>query len=354
VNRTVKLVALTAALGAAAATVLAADAAGPSIDVTGFVDAYYTYNFNKPTDGLNGLHVYNPNHNSLSLSDIELAFEKKPTADSKVGFRTDLNFGPAAELTNQFDPSKNTFPSLGLLQQGYVSWLASPKVQLDFGKFVTPIGYEVMESKDDWNYTRSVQFGWAIPLNHAGLRATLTPSDKFTLAAYLVNGWNNVVDNNSDKSFIAQAILKPSGKFTLIGNAIVGKEVEGATRSLFDGVVTLNLSSNLALASEVDFGKEGSAKWTAFSGYLRLTSGNLGLTARGEYMDDKDGWALIGTDVTSGTVTADVKLGGGIIAKVDLRMDKADADIFTDDKGGKKDTQNSVTIGFVYAFGGKI
>src|SRR5688572_11252985 len=144
VNGYLKNAVLAAVLGTAVSAPALAQDAGGGIDVTGFVDAYYTYNFNKPTSGANTLHVFNPNDNSLSLSLVEVAFEKKPTADSKMGFRADLNFGPAAELTNIFDPSKDDFPSLGLLEQGYVSWLAGDKLQFDFGKFVTPIGNELV------------------------------------------------------------------------------------------------------------------------------------------------------------------------------------------------------------------
>ena len=45
-------------------------------------------------------------------------------------------------------------------------------MQCDVGKFVTPIGAEVIESQDNWNYTRSILFGYAIPFYHVGVRAT--------------------------------------------------------------------------------------------------------------------------------------------------------------------------------------
>ena len=64
-------------------------------------------------------------------------------------------------------------------------------MQFDFGKFVTPFGNEVIESKDNWNYSRSLLFSLAIPYYHQGLRATYSPNDQVTLAGYLVNGWNN-------------------------------------------------------------------------------------------------------------------------------------------------------------------
>ena len=57
------------------------------------------------------------------------------------------------------------------MQQAYVSLLTG-KLQLDAGKFVTPLGAEVIESQDDWNYSRSILFGYAIPFYHAGMRAT--------------------------------------------------------------------------------------------------------------------------------------------------------------------------------------
>jgi len=40
---------------------------------------------------------------------------------------------------------------------------------------VTPAGAEVVESKDNWNYSRGLLFAWAIPYFHFG-RAPNTPS----------------------------------------------------------------------------------------------------------------------------------------------------------------------------------
>jgi hypothetical protein len=332
----------------------AAPAAAPGIDVTGYVDGYYSYNFNKPVDKINGLHTFDTDHNSLSLSVVELAFEKKPTADSRAGFRTDLTFGPSADLTNAFEPS--SFKTLANVQQAYVSFFASPKVQFDFGKFVTPIGAEVIESKDNWNYTRSIQFGWAIPFYHSGLRATITASDKATIAGYVVNGWNSVKDNNEDKSFIGQVILKPSGKVTLIGNAMVGKEAAD-TRSLFDAVVTVTPSAKVSFMANFDYGKEGDASWKALSGYARFqVSDVVAFSPRVEWFDDTDGgWATLGTKVMSATLTGEAKLKGGLLARADLRYDWADDAIFKNDtEGTVKDNQPTLTLGFVYAFGGKI
>ena len=112
------------------------------------------------------------------------------------------------------------------IQQAYVSLLTG-KVQWDAGKFVTPMGAEVIESQDNWNYTRSILFGYAIPFYHVGVRATLPVNDKVSLGAQLVNGWNNSSEVNGDKTFHLSATVKPTASLTWIANYMVGKEAPG-------------------------------------------------------------------------------------------------------------------------------
>src|SRR5258708_550654 len=60
------------------------------IEISGFVDTYYTYNFNRPSQPCatvggvavsNCLYNFNVAHNSLSINLAEVALEKKPTSD---------------------------------------------------------------------------------------------------------------------------------------------------------------------------------------------------------------------------------------------------------------------------------
>ena len=72
-------------------------------------------------------------------------------------------------------------------------------VQVDFGKFVTSAGAEVTETHLNWNYSRSLLFANG-PYYHFGLRTTAPLSKNFTAGVQLVNGWNNVEDNNAAKT----------------------------------------------------------------------------------------------------------------------------------------------------------
>src|SRR5947209_14221978 len=189
-------------------------------EISGFVDAYYGYNFNRPAGDTAQLRNFDTKHNQFALNLVELALEKKATPDSRLGYRMDLDFGPATELVHASEPGGSE--TFNHLQQGYLSYLApvGKGLQIDVGKFVTPNGAEVIETKDNWNYSRSLLFALAIPYYHFGVRATVPFNDKVTLGGMVVNGWNNVVDNNSGKSWCVDLTLKPTSKLTLVQNVM--------------------------------------------------------------------------------------------------------------------------------------
>src|SRR5688572_4087747 len=84
-------------------------------EVTGFADVYYGWRFNRRAAQLRNFDV---RHSALSLNLVEIAFEKKPLDDSRVGFRVDLNGGPTARMVNAFEPGTSRY--LKTFQQAYV------------------------------------------------------------------------------------------------------------------------------------------------------------------------------------------------------------------------------------------
>ena len=133
--------------------------------------------------------------NQFSLNMAKLTLDH---AADPIGFHIDLAFGRTMEIIHSGELAPSVFRNL---EQAYVSWKppAGKGFQVDFGEFVTSAGAEVIETKDNWNYSRSLLFAWAIPYYHFGLRATM-PAGKFTGGFQLVNGWNNIEDNNSGKT----------------------------------------------------------------------------------------------------------------------------------------------------------
>jgi hypothetical protein len=328
--------------------------APPGIDVTGFVDVYYGYNFNKVDPQLR---TFDVQHNAFSLSLAEVAFTKAVTPESKVGFRVDLDFGKTADLVASFEPEDNGKEIYKHIQQAYGSLLTG-KVQWDVGKFVTPMGAEVIESQDNWNYTRSVLFGYAIPFYHTGVRATINASPKVTLGAQLLNGWNNGSEINGNKTVALSATLKPTGKVTWIGNYMVGKETvaSDANRNLFDTTLTLALSPKFSLMGNFDYGKESDVSWWGIAAYAKLQAQpNWALVGRYEYLDDTDGgFMTFGQKAQTFTLTSDHTIAGSLKARIEYRMDKTDAAFFLKDDGSLKDNQSTITVGLVDRVGSTI
>jgi hypothetical protein len=324
--------------------------AEPKVAVGGWVDAYYGYDVNG-TDPL--LRSFDVQHDAFSLAAAEVNLARVPGPDSRVGFRADLWFGKSADITAAFEPEEDGREIYKHVQQAYVSVLTG-KVQWDAGKFVTPIGAEVIESQDNWNYTRSILFGYAIPFYHLGVRATVPVTETLSLAGCVVNGWNNAAELDGGKTFALGATLKPTGALTWVANYMVGKEAEELdTRHLLDTTLTLTATAKLSLMGNFDWGQEGDLNWWGVAGYARLqATPSWAVAARYEYVDDTDGFMTIGTKAQSITLTSDHTIAGTLKARLEYRTDFADEDIFEDDAGQAKGSQTTFTVGVVYSFGG--
>jgi hypothetical protein len=332
-------------------------AAAPRIDVGGYVDVYYGYNFDETDPALRSFDVQ---HNAFSLSAADVSLSKTPTAASRVGFTTDVFFGRSADLTASFEPASDGKEIYKNLKQAYLSLLTG-KVQWDAGKFVTPMGAELLESQSNWNYTRSILFGYAVPLYHLGVRASWTVDPRLTVTGMVVNGWNNASETNGEKTVHASLTLKPSSSLTWIANYMVGREApepaaERALRHLFDSTLTYALTPKLSLMANVDYGAEGAVKWGGIAGYAKyVVTPAWTLVGRYEYVDDsRGGFMTIGGKAQSLTLTSDHLIAGALRARLEYRLDHVDRDFFRESDGSLVRNQPTLTVGVVYAWATRI
>jgi hypothetical protein len=332
-----------------------------SVEFSGFVDGYYEWAFNESALQLRNFDV---NHNAFSLNYAEVAVSKAVSDTSRGGFRLDFGAGDTANLVNAFEPAGTDY--LKYVQQAYVSYLmpVGSGLTLDFGKFVTPAGAELIENKDNYNYSRGLLFALAIPYYHAGARLGYTVNDKVSVTGFLVNGWNNVQDNNSDKTVGVSLSVKPTATVGIIGNYLVGKEqasdVEGAgVRNLLDVVVTVAATDKVSLLGNFDYGSDEvddeGVDWYGFAFGARFqATDKWAFSPRYEIFKDSDGFAT-GTSQTLQdiTLTGEYKAAGGLLARFEFRTDFSDEDYFVKDSGALVSTQPSLSIGLIYAFSSK-
>jgi hypothetical protein len=340
---------------------------GPTT-ISGFVDTYYGYNSNQPEGRINQYRNFDINSGQFGLNMIELVADKAPdAAASRVGYHIALGFGQAMNQVNatEIGPGGTELNFDQYLKEGYLEYLApvGKGLQINVGKFVTPAGAEVIESKDNWNYTRGLLFAWAIPYFHFGASAKYTFNSKFALTGYLVNGWNNSVDNNSGKTTGFTAAWTPNAKFSLIQNYLVGPEqnnFNGEFRHLYDVVAIYSPNAKLSLMANYDYGHDHlqgsltSVHWSGIAGYLKYALNDKWTVAtRGEYFNDHDGFET-GTaqNLSEFTFTLQRMLASKIMSRLEFRRDMSDQDTFPYRTVAFNpiDHQNTVTLGLIYAF----
>ncbi len=317
------------------------------------VDAYYGWNANHPRTGANQLHLYDVNADtpSLSLARFSLIRDAQP-----LGFHVELGTGKAYTALHTGDPAPT---ALHHLPQAYLSFKPpqAKGLQLDFGKFYTTIGAEAFESQDNWNYSRSLLFSWAIPGYHFGLRASAPVNKHLTAGVQVVNGWNNFRDNNSGKSVGMMASVT-AAKVTWTHNYLVGPEKPAAhsgRRHLYDTTVLFKPAERTNFYVNFDYGLDrkpgaGSARWVGVAGAARLAlNRRFAVSPRVSWFNDADGFTT-GTaqKLKEWTLTTEYRVRKEVLARLEYRRDWSNQPFF--DRGfgsGVSRTQNTVLVALV-------
>ena len=283
------------------------------VEFGGMAYASYNYNFNTPDEGGNDLRIFDVNHNDFTLDLVQLEVSKQ--TDSGVGFHTVLDYGKTAgliqsdwggELAHNFE-----------IQQAYATytWKIGRGLDMQFGKFATLLGGEVIESPYNPNISRSFMFGYAIPFTHTGALFSYPLTDMLSLSAGVVNGWDNVVDNNNGKTFLGSLGLEV-GNLTWTFSGVFGPEEDdrgGSKTGVFDTVLTYTPMDNIDLLVNFDYGTASdvlgmkNATWTGLSGIITLGGSllnpaweNWSLALRGEWFADNQNYRLGIDDNTPG------------------------------------------------------
>jgi hypothetical protein len=340
------------------------------VEVSGIVDGYYSFNNNK-VDMFTQGRAFDVRHNAFSLQLAKLTLQKSNSKDSPLGFRVDLGLGETVDrIISVSDSSRNDGTKHVL--QAYASYVApiGSGLTVDFGKFFTPVGAEVVETKDNFNYSRGWLFAYG-PYYHAGFRAKYAFNDKVALTGFLLNGWDNVFENNvgenSGKTVGFQLGLTPTKKFALTQTYLAGPEAPLANvpdisarnnwRHIADTVATVYVTDKFTLLGNFVYGSDGDndgnrGHWTGFAGYFKYAFNNrFAFSPRFEVFNDKDGLRTgVAQTVKDITLTQEMKLMNNFITRFEYRRDFSNQKFFTNQAGVAKDNQNTFILGISYFF----
>jgi catechol 2,3-dioxygenase-like lactoylglutathione lyase family enzyme len=306
----------------------------------------------------NQLHYYDFYNRQLGLNLVE--FTPKYSGD-QVSFFADLDFGQMADWNAAYTTAPLVIDEVSKhIGQAVISYApnAAPGLIIEFGKLYSHVGLEVIKSKDNWNYSRSVTFGYGSPFWHTGIHVgyALVPS-RLTANVYLYNGVNNLNATTKVPTLGAQLKYTPSDTTTLIYNYLGGPQQPGNVsnmRQYHEANATFNLASNLSLGLEFLAGSEqnvasvSKATWTGFTAAAKWQySEKSYLSPRYEIFKDNHGY-MTGAKrtINTYTLTHSTKLTDIMEARLEGRWDHTnDTGLLFKSSGAGTNDQVSALVG---------
>ncbi len=356
------------------------------IRVGGYVETQFQNKVGEPRGtGNTGRSLTDKASDTFSMNAAKIWFEKTANPEGGAGFRIDMMMGSDVPYYFNNLTRDNTISSTNAFafEQAYVQWVAPlgfwsdskilpHTVEIRAGRMVTLAGNEVIEGPSNWNVSRSVSFGYAIPFTHTGVRATYALFDGYvTVYNGINNGWDVDIDNNSYKTFENAFSFSPLKDVKWTTATYFGPEnnaASGGKRFLVTNVLGWDATTKLSFAGEFDMGNQPrvdtaqddtfhTAQWFDYAAYARYKfTDKLAMAYRFELFDDScryrnwtgAGTAGAATDLAN-TLTLEYKLYGNMIARAEYRIDYAhagDGNVF-----GGDHQQNTLGGQLIYLFG---
>ena len=284
-------------VGAAPTAAAVADTTDEDIkpEFFGYVGVYYGYDFNNPASLTRPSFIYSENlHNQIA---VNLALLGARYTGKRIR-------GTFAIQTGTY-PDANYAAEPGIFKNIYEAW-AGVKVAnnlwLDAGIFVSHIGLEGPNSRDNLTLTRSIMADNS-PYYEAGAKLTYDKGRKWLFSVLAINGWQVIRDRNQNEAVGTQMQFRPSPKWLLNSSTYVGEgrnvpdSVGIRLRYFHDFYVTYDPNKKWKIAGAFDTGwqekLDGHGGYDAWQGGALIVRRRLweraGLVGRAEFYHDPSG-----------------------------------------------------------------
>jgi hypothetical protein len=186
---------------------------------------------------------------------------------------------------------------------------------------------------------------------------------------YVVNGWNNVRENNATKSVGVEGIFKPANNVSLTTNVLIGREnlvafgipsTGEGYRQLFDGIVTYKPTKRVSLMANYDYNRDKAMGpgvfWQGIAAYGKVKANErLTLASRYEWFGDNHNSFRTGINQNLQSFTATAQFPwSDLTLWTEYRRDWSNVPIFNSADGREdssvRDNQNTITFGLTYVF----
>ncbi len=312
---------------------------GPKVELSGFVDGAYFYDSNSGA-------------NTFGLDQVEIDVIKSVSKTTVL--RADLEWVNDGAGGFALDA-----------EQGFIQFspLILGGLNVTFGKFNAPIGFELLDAPDMYQYSHALVFDYGLPTNLTGAMLSKNIGENVDVVFYFSNGWDQNVDINKSKTIGGRIGYSRDDDWTGGLSFIRGEERENNSGLLtvLDADFTFTAVKNLTLGAEINKGGENltdstnTSKTVTWLGALLMAhydfSEYWGITIRYDYFDDNDGSRLgVAEKRQAFTFAPTFVLGDGMGAIIELRNDFSDKKVFTDKKGKAVKSQLAMALEFTFTF----
>jgi hypothetical protein len=336
----------------------------------GYLDGSYTQNFNNPANKINQLRIFDVNSNQFRPNLAQVVLEKEAKSDGgwkdRAGFRVKGNAGRDSDFIGGFNLSNWTD-----IQEAYLQYIApiGNGLNIQLGQFNTLIGYEVVESPHNPNYSRSWLFGLGQPFTTRGGRVSYDITKRISLSVGAIGYINSARGNSRNDPLMESALtISPSERIKVTLYGLAGPRpgsigTPGGNILLFGGFASFQATAQTSLVIESYYANQanssriseaGNARWNGVAAYvIHDFNRQWGVRLRAELFEDAGGFVSCegttayqpkanvcfgATSVTSAppvaqtlweiTSTLQYKPFRSLVTRLEFRYDKSNHNVF--------------------------
>ena len=334
------------------------------LTISGYAEAYYSYDFNDPLNNSRPSFVYS--HNRNNEVSINLAFIK--AAYNTENIRVNVALATGSYMNANYAAEAGVLKNIFEVNAG-VKISKKHNLWIDAGVFPSHLGFESAIGKENWTLTRSLSADNS-PYYETGAKISYTSHNgKWFLSALLLNGWQRIqrVDGNTTPAVGHQIVYKPHNKLALNSSSFIGSDKEDTSRRIryFHNLYAIyQVSGTVGITAGFDIGLEQKGKssrsynawYTPILLVKYMASSRFSLSARGEYYQDKKGVIIPSTETQKGldifgySINSDYTIFPNVIWRTEWRSLRGREAIFADRTGNLKTTSPTIATALAISF----
>jgi hypothetical protein len=273
----------------------------------GYLEGSYTQNFNHPSNRINELRIFDVNSNQFRPNLAQIVLEREAKADGRgwdrLGFHVKFNAGRDSDFIGGVNMSQ-----WADFQEFYAQYLApvGRGLNIQAGQINSVVGYEVVESPHNANYSRSWLFGLGQPFTTRGLRVSYDFDKHVSWTVGVISYINSARGDTESDPLVESAVTVNVSEqvrvtvYGLAGNRSGPTGTQGGNQALIGGYFSWQMTEQTSAVVEAYYSNQansstispaGNARWNGVAGYLIYdVTKQWGVRLRGELYEDAGGY----------------------------------------------------------------